>query len=117
MDIRHLEVQKNNEWEWKSDAVGVVTCADEIIHGHLAVGNDLKWTIDPALLEGMLHHEDVILIVLDQQDRFACHFMSSALRSSIQKRLPLSPSDSTPAVPSMRCMAFRTMARPTPVPS
>jgi len=36
--------------------------------------------------------------------------------NSIQKRLPRPRSDSTPALPPMRAIALRTMARPIPVP-
>jgi hypothetical protein len=40
---------------------------------------------------------------------------STCFGSSIQKRLPLLASDSTPLIPPNRSMAFETMARPTPV--
>ena len=42
---------------------------------------------------------------------------ASARRNSIQNSLPLMPSEFTPVLPPIRSTAFRTMARPMPVPS
>ncbi len=83
----------------------------------LAVSDDAQGVDEAGLHEGALGEQDVVRVVLHHEDReIGQVHRHQAFSSSIQKRLPLRPSDSTPQVPSMRDTALRTMARPMPVP-
>ncbi len=114
--IRQLEIQENHGGNRILLTIGKLVVATKVSDSSAAIGHDLNGLGNQSLAKGPFEREHVVLVVLHQEDGLTGQKRSAA-GSSIQNRLPFLPSDSTPTCPPMRMIAFRTIARPTPVPS
>src|SRR5262249_54557949 len=108
-------VQEDYRWQWIIRAIPILPGATQVIHRRLAVRHDVHRIIYLRLFQAILHKEDVVGAVFNQEDGVTHKFGLGC--NSIQKRLPVNPSDSTPTLPLIRSAALRTMASPIPVPS
>src|SRR5579884_1368542 len=121
MDIGKFETEKNAVGQRMCRAVPKSAAAAEIIKRLTAVHGDMHWLRQFGLGQCAFHQEHIVFVILYQKNTARSHAgfceYSSPGESSIQKLLPLMPSDSTPARPPIFSTALRTMARPMPVPS
>src|SRR5882672_8005906 len=114
---RQLQIEQYQGWNRERLAIRVFAGAGEIVDCLLAISGEVDGVRYGSFLQSVMHKKYVIIAVFHEENDMALHnHRFSTAGSSIQKRLPVNPSDSTPAVPPIFSAAFRTIASPIPVP-
>jgi len=115
----HFEVQENEAGQRELLALAVRTSAGEVVDGRLAVFEPHQIPIQFGGLGGVVKEFFVAKVILDVEDGRPpwIHGTVSSLTAgnSSQKRLPTPDVDSTPMVPSIRCIPLRAIGSPMPV--